>query len=336
MSLSHAAAEPAATDFLALRPGLSIVRKATVSSAYHPLPNRPLARVVGVLSSPEDQDPLDLWRDKAAIEKAVKNVNERTKRKTIELRWVETRATREAVTEALADGADIVHYGGHGVYDPDTDQGYILLETESGDGAGFSAEHLAALLLGSGVRLVVLGACETARRDGRNMWSGVAPALTRERVPAVIANQFDILDDSATLLAETLYPLLLGGHTVDEALSEARRAIYQSGTLEDRDWGSPVLYLHEETGVLFPLQKLDESGAARHSPFVHVALELGNIADEVIGVRARHLAAGKVDVNIKAGDVKKGGRVIGAEFGTISGPGGADATYLDDDDEDDV
>jgi len=44
-------------------------------------------------------------------------------------------------------------------------------------------------LRGNSVRLAVLGGCETGRRDGVNAWSGIAPALIKQQIPAAIANQ---------------------------------------------------------------------------------------------------------------------------------------------------
>jgi len=41
---------------------------------------------------------------------------------------------------------------------------------------------------------------------------------------------------------------------MDEAVSNARQAIYQQAGLENRDWGAPVLYLRVEDGVIFPRQ----------------------------------------------------------------------------------
>jgi hypothetical protein len=98
----------------------------------------------------------------------------------------------------------------------------------------------------------VLSACESGRRNGQMVWSGVAPALTRQKIAAVVANQFDVLDSNAIALASCLYPRLFRGFTLDEALFEARQAIYQMQGLENRDWGALVLYHQSGDGILFP------------------------------------------------------------------------------------
>jgi tetratricopeptide (TPR) repeat protein len=154
--------------------------------------------------------------------------------------------------DALRDGADVLQYSGHATFELN-DEGNLILEDPDNKSDYYPAAQLAQLLSDAGVRLVVLSACDTGRRNGRSVWSGVAPALTREKVLAVIANQLDILDSSAIVLAARIYPRLLSGYAIDEALMEARQAMYQQRDgLQNRDWGAPVLYLHDESGVLFP------------------------------------------------------------------------------------
>jgi hypothetical protein len=102
------------------------------------------------------------------------------------------------------------------------------------------------------VRLAVLGACEAARRDQVNAWTGVAPALTRAGIPAVIGMQYAIRDASAVGFSRRLYRALAAGQPIDAAVTDGRLAIYNRGDEDERDWGVPVLYLRAEEGVLFP------------------------------------------------------------------------------------
>lgn len=250
MMLPQASGEPRDPDFLVLRREISIVRTDTVEAASRKSPNG-ISRVVGVLSCPGDQEKLNVNKDKKALEKAVKDFNQAAEEELIKVIWVEKPATQAKLEEALGDGADIFQYSGHATFELHQ-QGKLCLEKNKKESELYDAAQLAQLLHSAGVRLAVLSACETGRRNGRMVWSGIAPALTREKIPAVIANQFDIGDKNATLFASRLYLHLLSGYTVDEALFEARQAIYQKSGLEKRDWGVPVLYLHDETGVLFP------------------------------------------------------------------------------------
>jgi hypothetical protein len=116
-----------------------------------------------------------------------------------------------------------------------------------------------------------------------------------------------------------MYPLLLGGYTVDEALFQARQAMYLNNSLENRDWGTPVLYLHDQTGVLFPLPQPDSDEAQQNPFYTRVAIHLRNIAGKVTGFRADSPLniKGPVDVTIEGGDVQEGGEVTGVVIGSI-------------------
>lgn len=323
MVLPQASGEPQATDFLALRPGISIVRTDTVESAERQLPDRPVALAIGVLSSPDDQKDLDVDEDKDAIEKAVQALNQAAGQDLVELRWADRPATLDALDRVLADGADIFHFAGHATYEKTSREGKLVLEKADFKSHFYSGEKLAQLLSGAGVRLVVLDACETGRRDGQNVWSGVAPALTRQKIPAVIANQFKIRDINAIRVASKVYHRVLAGYTVDEALFEARSAMYQHSGLENRDWGVPVLYLHDRDGVLFPPPEPSATEAPSHIPFMDIAIKARQVAGEVLGLKIDEIT-GSVerlpgfDIDIDVGTVEKGGKVTGAEIGKIN------------------
>jgi hypothetical protein len=138
------------------------------------------------------------------------------------------------------------------------------------------------------------------------VWAGVAPALTRQKIPAVIANQFKIRDDSAIILASKVYPLILAGYTIDEALFEARQSMYQKHDLEQRDWGVPVLYLHDKDGVLFPLPEAKTRKNGSQVPFVRVANTFGTVAGTVVDVVIENMTGGHLDVKDSVDKVEKG------------------------------
>ncbi len=254
MLLPQAPGEPQDTDFLALRREVSIVRTDTIGQAELVPPSRRVVRIAGVLSCPTGTPPLDLARDQRAVNKAVRDCNVRAGAAVAQARWAGRPATRTELMNVVDTGGaepDIFFYSGHAAFD--LDRGVLLLEKSAHESDYYGAAQLAQLLHTTSVRLVVLSACETGCQDGRMKWSGVAPALTRESIPAVVANQLRIRDSSANLMAEQLYPYLLGGYTIDEALFQARQAIYQQpDNLGEPDWGALVLYLQADQGALFP------------------------------------------------------------------------------------
>lgn len=314
LGLPQAGGEPKPSDFFALRRELSIVRSDTVQAAPRALPQRAQALIAGLLAAPFDQPELDVSKDREAIEAAVAALNQAAGKDLVRTRWSERPANGEALGRLLAEGADIFHLAAHGLFNPADSQGYIILEQDADTSQQYSGEQLAVLLRGAGVRLAILGACEGGRRDGKNVWGGIAPALFREGIPAVIGSQFRIGDRAAILLAAQLYRRVLSGFSVDEALYEARESIYNAGTLAERYWAAPVLYLQHPDGVLFP--RAGETGA-EPGPLLEVLNELDRVEGKAIGAEIESLTQGRVKVSNFVNVVEKGATFIGARIGKI-------------------
>ena len=123
-----------------------------------------------------------------------------------------TRPTPAALQQRLArGGVDALHFVGHGHFDPDAREGFLVLEDEHGRARPLGATALAQLLCRRGLGLVFLNACETGR-GGRVDWNrGIAPALVAAGLPAVVANQYSVLDAAATLFAREMYAALAAG-----------------------------------------------------------------------------------------------------------------------------
>src|SRR5262249_53086745 len=156
-------------------------------------------------------------------------------------------------------------------------------------------ERLAELLRYRGVRLIVLGACEGGRRDGHNVWAGVAAALLRVGTPAVVAMQFTIDDQLAATFSTGFYRALVAGCTVDEAVASGRAAIRLEalvGKENTRDWGVPVLYLRSPGGTIF-----------------------NPIKDERAVAEASRQTAQLVEQQVR--EVGKTGRLVGAGIDTL-------------------
>ena len=127
------------------------------------------------------------------------------------------------------------------------------------------AEQLGINLRGQQVRLAVLAGCETGRRKGLSVWSGIAPALTKVDIPAVVANQYSIKDTSAIAFSERFYQALAGGLPIEDAVAAGRLAVYNQDP-EGRDWGVPVLYLRAANGHLFEGVRTPRCASRREAP----------------------------------------------------------------------
>ena len=281
--------------------------------------------LVGALSSPEDQPELNVGKDRRYLEAAAAALNHVAKREAVRLRWCEQPATREALIRVLAGGADVLHFAGHGRFSRATNIGSILLETINGRTDEYPSTQLAQLVRASGIRLVMLGACDTGRRDGENIWSGVAPALTRQHIPAVIGNQFTIEDQNAELLAARAYQLLFAGFTIDEALYEVRQAIFQRAGLTNRDWGVPVLYLSDADGVLFPLPS-GEAAEEAAGPFLLVANSFRRVLGKVTDVDIDEVSGGRLEIRDEVDVVEKEGEFTSVRIKQFGGPSRASGT----------
>jgi hypothetical protein len=140
---------------------------------------------------------------------------------------------------------DVVHFIGHGEFDREASQGRLLFHS-SGEGyQTVETQTLRELLCNRRLQLVFLNACDTARDAKQKLNRGVASALVEGGLPAVVANQYKVLDPSAVAFAQQFYWALANGATLGEAAREARIAVNYSIEGEIIDWAVPVLYARD-------------------------------------------------------------------------------------------
>ena len=303
--LRQSAGEAVANDFLCLHRDVSITRYEVIGEAAPRLKPKEKFKIIIALASPIGLPELDLKADEKAILDAVRGLNARIPGGAIETGVLHP-ATREALLKAAA-GADIFHFGGHGLFEGATlaedgsfkKTGKIALEKEDGSEDRIESDRLAQILSRSDVRLAVLGACSTASRDAGGAWSGVAPALVRGNIPAVLAMQFKMADICAPRFFDVLDSLALAGCTIDQAVAEARHAVFVGITQGSadwatmRDWGVPVLYLRVPDGLLFPV--VDQAQASAGDPgsaLLRIRQELGSSAAKWLAPRSIESALG--------------------------------------------
>lgn len=153
---------------------------------------------------------------------------------------------------ALLEGPiHVLHFMGHGGYNKASGFGALFFERLDGRaeqvGGIALAEHLKC---NESLRLVVLNACWTARYAGRvgpPHYSGVASAiLERTGIPAVVANQHAISDQTAISFSKVFYEHLAKGARLEEAVTGARCQLRREGT----EWATPVLFFSAQDGKL--------------------------------------------------------------------------------------
>ena len=152
--------------------------------------------------------------------------------------------TFEMLVEAVTTGEyHLLVFYGHGGYDEESGGG-LLFEDESGDKAWVAADELGAVLRNTDVRMVLLGACESAQVSDNaggevNVWSGTAPALLRAGVPLAIGMQVITRVDAAQAFIRQFALSLSAGKTLIEAVGEARLPLIRG---KGKQWFVPALY----------------------------------------------------------------------------------------------
>jgi hypothetical protein len=234
--------DPSRREFLATA-SVNLVRNAfSAVPAEAPGRGRGRLRLLAVVSRPRGASPLDSRTETAALRQAFAGLA-KAGRAEVEIL---DRATPGRLQRRLAaGGVDVLHFVGHGAYDEAAREGSLLLEDERGRERPLGAEALRQVLCGRGLRLVFLNACETGR-GGRVDWNrGVAPALVAAGLPAVVANQYAVLDVAATAFARELYAHLARGRSLGDAAREARLAVSRDLGPERLDWAVPVVFARD-------------------------------------------------------------------------------------------
>jgi len=244
-----------------------LVRHVPVASAPPRLPVQPPLRVLGVISAPGDLPPLDVERERGQLARALA---EPVKNGLVELAWA-PEATWAAIHDQLMAGEwHVLHFIGHGDFDPERDEGRLALTGEDGMSDDVEASRFADLLRQARPmpRLVMLNSCQGATASTGDLFSGTAATLARSGVSAVAAMQYSISDSAAIAFARGFYTALARARGVDDAVSAGRIAILGTSgqTLE---WVTPALYLRGNDARLFDV-----------SPGVPASAQLADVRDQ--------------------------------------------------------
>lgn len=236
------------TDFLAFQRERLIVRSQDVpKTKWAFLGARPL-RVLVVVSKPRNLDELDVEREWEGILEALGPLIHKSR---VELDRLDNPTSDRLTTELDKKRYHVLHFIGHGAFNPNEEGGAIILADTEGAALSVGGAVLAVLLAAhSSLRLVVLNTCEGALARG-NRFSGVAQALIHQGIPAVVAMQAKIPDSSAVLFSQRFYERLAKGRPIDRALRKVRYEMFAKGLAKDADWAMPVLFLGAKNGKLF-------------------------------------------------------------------------------------
>ena len=246
-------------EFVCLSTSTPLVRYLETSVPVRPLAVKPPLRVLGMVVSPNDLDPLDVETERQRLDRALAPLQERG---LVHLHWLEGGTWRDLQRCLRQEQWHIFHFVGHGAYDAQRDEGIVAFADRDGNSRHLTATELARLLTDhSTLRLALLNSCEGARAGELDLLSSTAATLVRRGLPAVLAMQYDITDRAAIQLSESFYEALADGLPVDAALAEARKAI-SLGVANSLEWGTPALFMRSGDGRIFDIDPTVMTGGS--------------------------------------------------------------------------
>ena len=288
-------------DYMVLSANTPLVRYIEVPETVKPLTVTGPLRILGMVASPTGLTPLDVERERTRIQEATAGLQARG---LVELEWLDPATPRELQAALRRDKWHIFHFAGHGGFDPAIDEGVVALVDEDGSAVRVPATQLGRLLGDHNpLRLAVLNACEGARGSTHDLFSSTAATLVRRGTPAVVAMQYEITDDAAKEFGRAFYEAIADDLPVDIAVAEARKSlsIQMSSTLE---WGTPVLFMRTDDGVLFRIRRPKATTAGRPVP----AADQGTTGSVPAAGVAASPAAGASVASVGAGRLGRGAR----------------------------
>lgn len=173
------------------------------------------------------------------------------------------RATPSMIHNRLTIGRyQVVHFIGHGVFDDEKGEGSLMFVNENGGDYPLGERSVREIFRGRGLSLVFLNSCESGRGSRADFNKGVAQSLVAHGLPALVANQYSVLDSSATSFAQNFYSSLAQGLSLGQAAREARIAVNYLLHGEPIDWAIPVLYARDANATICTARQKTVSAAS--------------------------------------------------------------------------
>lgn len=206
-------------------------------------------RVLLVSANPKDTRKISAEGERQRIEEAF---SAWISPENVKLTVVE-QATYERCHDALMTvKPHIFHFSGHGQINT-KGKVELLFETDKRGSQPTPANKLCGLLRGRDIRLAIFSSCYSGATPLKSDFVSLTKVLVKEGiVPAVLANQFAIPDQTVANYIGKFYKQLLATGSVDLATAEARVALNDAfGDYSALEWGIPVLYRHSKANLIF-------------------------------------------------------------------------------------
>lgn len=203
-------------------------------------------RILHLGASPENLPALDLEHEQGVLDSLSNGPGSNLIFEVLEL------ATWDEFKIHLADfSPHIVHLSGHGSLE--RDEGYFCFEDSEGLADSVPVSQLSGLLRDSGVLLVFVSSCDSARTAAVGSAQGICKGLVGGGVPYALGWAGKVDDALATLFTRTFYESLPRKRSFQEALVDARRSLLpHSQRTGVPIWALPVLYTCLKRHRFFP------------------------------------------------------------------------------------
>jgi hypothetical protein len=152
----------------------------------------------------------------------------------------------------------VFHFIGHGNHKQSNSYLACVDPTGKPEPDWLEANGFAQLFAAWSPRLVVLQACEGAAPATNAGFMSLASHLVEATIPAVVAMQYEIRNDIATVFASGFYEALAKGLEIDTAVQDGRLKITRvpEARWETPYFGIPVLFTDNPEGIVQPASTL--------------------------------------------------------------------------------
>ena len=233
--------------FVSLSPETAMVRYVEMPTPVRSFPISPPLRILAMTSAPTDVPALESEEEWGKLTGALDDL---IRSGLVQVDRLESGTLAALQRPLRLREYHVLHFIGHGGWDEDAQDGALALEGADQKTRLVTGRDLGLMIRGHrSLRLVVLNACEGARSARDDPFGGVAQALVRQGIPAVIAMQFEISDPAALVFSQAFYQAIGDGLPVDVATVEARIAMFAAGN--EVEWATPVLYMRSPDGRVF-------------------------------------------------------------------------------------
>lgn len=235
-------------SFLALDDATPMVRYTSVGTAVSATTTPEKVRILLATAGPKDRAPIDIDAQVQRVQESLKSLIDAGR---VELKVIPHATRRELRMNFRRYDPHILHFLGHGAVE-DGD-GVLLLEDNDGNTSKVDADDMYVLARSSNVKLVVLSSCQTAAHGEENTSDaimGMAPKLVAAGVPAVVAMQYEVPEETAVAFVRDMYQFLADGEPLDTAVTEARIGVYFDND-DKLFWAIPVLFMRSPDGRIW-------------------------------------------------------------------------------------